>query len=85
MIKLRHENPSLVYGNFKLANEKWKNVLCYYRTGENGTFFVEINLTDKIQKKPVCTNLFSLIKTNVAGKRENELSPYEANVYKVRD
>ena len=84
MTKLRHENSTLVYGEFKLAKEKWKDVLAYYRTDENGTFFVELNLTAKIQKKPVCTNGFRLVATNVSAKRTDELVPFEANVYKLR-
>lgn len=84
MTKLRHENSTLVYGDFRLAKEKWSDVLTYYRTDENGTFFVELNLTAKIQKKPVCTNGFELVVTNVSAKRSDELVPFEANVYKLR-
>ena len=84
MTKLRHENSTLVYGEFRLAKEKWNDVLAYYRTDENGTFFVELNLTAKIQKKPVCTNGFTLVATNVSAKRTDELVPFEANVYKLR-
>ena len=84
MTKLRHENSTLVYGEFRLAKEKWNDVLTYYRTDENGTFFVELNLTAKIQKKPVCTNGFTLVATNVSAKRTDELVPFEANVYKLR-
>ncbi|MBQ5905850.1 MAG: alpha-glucosidase [Clostridia bacterium] len=84
MTKLRHENSTLVYGEFKLARENWKNVLSYYRTDENGTFFVELNLTAKLQNKPVCTNGFTLVATNVNAKRSDKLLPFEANVYKLR-
>lgn len=84
MTKLRHENSTLVYGDFRLAQKKWKDVLAYYRTDENGTFFIELNLTAKIQKKPVCTNGFELIETNAPVKRKDDLIPFEANVYKLR-
>lgn len=84
MTKLRHENSTLVYGEFKLAQKKWKDVLSYYRTDENGTFFVELNLTAALQKKPVCTNGFPLVATNAPVKRADELLPFEANVYKLR-
>lgn len=83
MIALRHSTQTLVYGEFKLAKEKWKDVLCYYRIGEKETYYVEINLTDKIQKKPVCTNGFELVISNTNLKMTDSLSPYEANVYKV--
>ncbi len=84
MTALRHSDDTLVYGDFKLAKENWKNVLTYYRIGEKSTYFIEINLTDKVQKKPVCTNGFEEIITNVCAKRTDELVPFEANVYKVR-
>lgn len=83
MIKIRHENPTLVYGEFKLPNEKWKDVLCYYRIGEDGTYFIEMNLTEKAQKKPVTTNGFEFVISNVSDNNANELAPFEANVYKV--
>lgn len=83
MTKLRHENSTLVYGEFKLARENWKDVLSYYRIDENGTFFVELNLTAKLQNKPLCTNGFQLVATNVNAKRSDKLLPFEANVYKL--
>ena len=83
MTKLRHENPALVYGEFELAKKKWKDVLAYYRKGEDGTFFIEMNLTDKTQKKPVDTSGFEKIITNV-NSNDGVLSPFEANVYKVK-
>lgn len=83
MIKLRHENPALVYGKFRLVNEKWKDVLSYYRIGEDGTFYIEINLTEKLQKKPLCTNGFKKVISNISTSRSDALVPFEANVYKV--
>lgn len=84
MTKLRHEHKALVYGDFKLATKKWKDVLSYYRIGEDETFFIEINLTDKKAEKTVCTNGFELVISNTKVKRENTLSPFEANVYLVK-
>jgi len=83
MTKLRHENPALVYGEFELAKAKWKDVLAYYRKGEDGTFFIEMNLTDKTQKKAVDTKNFEKIISNV-NSNDDVLSPFEANVYKVK-
>ncbi len=83
MTKLRHSHEALIYGEFRLAEKKWRDVLSYYRIGENETFFVEINLTPRVAKKPVCTNGFELVISNVSGKRDGELSPFEANVYKI--
>ena len=83
VIRLRHENPALVYGNFRLVNEKWKNVLAYYRVGEEGTFYIEINLTDKLQKKPLDTSCFKKVISNIGTSRNDALVPYEASIYKV--
>ncbi len=83
VIKLRHENPALVYGNFSLVKEKWSNVLAYYRSGEDGTFYIEINLTDKLQEKPLATDCFKKVLSNISTPRQDKLVPYEANIYKV--
>jgi oligo-1,6-glucosidase len=84
MIALRHEIPTLVYGDFRLAKEKWSDVLAYYRIGEKDTYYVEINLTDKQVKKPVCTNGFELMASNIKANKKDLLVPFEANLYKVR-
>lgn len=84
MIALRHEIPTLVYGDFRLAKEKWSDVLAYYRIGEKDTYYVEINLTDKQVKKPVCTNGFELVVSNIKANKKDLLVPFEANLYKVR-
>ncbi|MBE6772690.1 MAG: alpha-glucosidase [Clostridia bacterium] len=83
VIRLRHENSALVYGKFRLVNEKWKDVLTYYRIGEEGTFYIELNLTDKLQKKPLSTDCFEKLLSNISTSRQNELVPYEASIYKV--
>ncbi len=84
MIELRHSDDTLVYGDFKLAKEKWKNVLAYYRISEKATYYIEINLTSSVQKKPVTTNGFYKIITNVRLCDNDSLAPFEANVYKLR-
>ncbi len=84
MIELRHSDDTLVYGDFKLAKKKWKNVLTYYRISDKGTYFVEINLTASVQKKPVTTNGFNKLITNVRLSDNDTLAPFEANVYKLR-
>ncbi|MCM1544393.1 MAG: glucohydrolase, partial [Ruminococcus sp.] len=84
MIALRHEHPALVYGSFKLAKENFTDVLTYYRTdAHDGSYFVEINLTSKPTKRPVNTTGFRLIASNVKTTGKGELSPFEANLYKV--
>ena len=84
MTELRHNDDTLVYGDFKLAKEKWKNVLAYYRISDKATYYIEINLTPSVQKKPVTTNGFNKIITNVRLCDGDTLAPFEANVYKLR-
>lgn len=84
MTKLRHENEALVYGDFELGDKKWKDVLSYYRKGEDGTFFIEMNLTDKPQKRKVSVNNYEKVISNVNAPASDTLSPFEANVYRVK-
>ena len=49
LIALRHANPALVYGEFTQLCPENKNVVCYKRTLDGNTFFVELNLTGKRQ------------------------------------
>ncbi len=84
MINLRHSDDTLVYGDFRLAKEKWKNVLAYYRIGEGSTYYIEINLTPSVQKKPVTTNGFNKLITNVRLSDSDTLAPFEANVYRLK-
>ncbi len=84
VIKLRHDCPELIYGEFELVKDKWKDVLCYFRRGENATYLIEINLTDKVQKKVMSTKAYELVLSNVNNKVSNELTPFEANIYKFK-
>ncbi len=83
-IKLRHECPELIYGEFELVKDKWKDVLCYFRRGEDATYLIEINLTDKVQKKVMSTKAYELVLSNVNSAGGNELTPFEANVYRFK-
>ena len=84
MTKLRHGNEALVYGDFELGDKKWKDVLSYYRKGEDGTFFIEMNLTDKPQKRKVSVKNYEKVISNVNAPASDTLSPFEANVYRVK-
>ena len=84
MIALRHEHPALVYGSFTLYDEKFSDVLTYFRTLEgDGEYFVELNLTPKRAKRTPVTKEYTLIATNVNSDKTQALTPFEANVYKV--
>lgn len=84
LIALRHEHPALVYGNFTLYNEKFSDVLTYFRTLEgDGEYFIELNLTAKRAKRTPITKEYTLIATNVNSDKTQPLTPFEANIYKV--
>ena len=84
MIALRHEHPAFVYGSFTLYDEKFSDVLTYFRTLEgDGEYFVELNLTPKRAKRTPVTKEYTLIATNVNSDKTQALTPFEANVYKV--
>ena len=84
MIALRHEHPAFVYGGFTLYDEKFSDVLCFFRTLEgDGEYFVELNLTPKRAKRTPVTKEYTLIATNVNSDKTQTLTPFEANVYKV--
>ena len=84
MIALRHEHPAFVYGSFTLYDEKFSDVLCFFRTLEgDGEYFVELNLTPKRAKRTPVTKEYTLIATNVNSDKTQTLTPFEANVYKV--
>lgn len=85
LIALRHEHPAFVYGDFKLENEKFSDVLTYYRTFEgDGEYLVELNLTSKRAKRTPGTENYTLVVSNVNADRKEPLTPFEANVYKIK-
>ena len=70
MIALRHEHPAFVYGGFTLYDEKFSDVLCFFRTLEgDGEYFVELNLTPKRAKGRLSQrNIRSLQPTSIPTK-----------------
>ena len=80
LIALRHANPALVYGEFTQLCPEDKNVVCYKRTLDGNTFFVELNLTGKRQNRPYDPAGFERLYSNYHDHRD-VLMPFEANVY----
>ena len=80
LIALRHANPALVYGEFIQLCPEDKNVVCYKRTLDGNTFFVELNLTGKRQNRPYDPAGFERLYSNYHDQRD-VLRPFEANVY----
>ena len=80
LIALRHANPALVYGDFTQLCPEDKNVVCYKRTLDGNTFFVELNLTGERQSRPYDPVGFQRLYSNYHDHRD-VLMPFEANVY----
>ncbi len=80
LIKLRHDNRVLVYGQFKpyKTNDK---TFCYTREGYGAKYYIEMNLTDKRVRRPR-----SAFGERVLGNYTGTVDyfrPYEVNIYKV--
>lgn len=82
LISIRKSDDTLIYGEFIPAAEKRKNVFCYYRMQKDAAYFVELNLTDKPQKRSVKCDMYKLILSNYEG-RNSLLRPYEANLWSL--
>ncbi len=90
MVKLRKDNPVLVYGKYNLVDPDNKQVYAYTRTLNDQKFLVVLNFTSnvvdfKLPKEMVVGNELSC---NVeSGGKFNKgqitLKPYQASVYRV--
>lgn len=80
-IKLRHDNKTLVYGEFKQIKSN-KNYFIFERQLENEKFIVECNLTSKELSDPLKEiNDIKLVLTNYQIS-SIKLQPYEVKVFK---
>lgn len=83
LIKLRHENKALVYGDLVKIESKNKDVLCYYRELDGEKYFVELNLVGKTSKRWHDVTAYTPLALSNGKITIDYLKPYEANVYKV--
>ncbi|MDD6022362.1 MAG: alpha-glucosidase [Acutalibacteraceae bacterium] len=81
MIALRHETPTLVYGDFILPDDKFSDVLTYFRADSEEEFLVEMNLTAKERPRKTGTDGYTLVKSNYCA-IASVLRPFEANIYR---
>ncbi len=79
-IALRRECASLIYGEF-VPVKTAKSLFCYYRVLDSKRYYIELNLTERVQRRPVNTALYTLMLANY-GTPTKELRPYEAIVYR---
>ena len=80
MIRLRKDNPALIYGSFEPIRTG-KDVFAYYRQKDGRKFMIIMNLTDKEKDYPFTVHE-KLISSNY-GVYSNKLRAYEANVFEV--
>ena len=91
LIRIRKENPVIIYGDIKIIDFDNENVFCYIRSLEDKQILVVLNFTDKKIGFDVLSHLmdknYSLLMCNYEGEINeesiNDLRPYEARVYTV--
>lgn len=83
LIETRKNSQALLYGDFKPVFINNKNVLCYFRIKDAEKYYIEINLTPEIAKRPgPLTGSHVLLASNYRTTKAF-LRPYEANVFKL--
>lgn len=86
LIRLRHENPALVYGEFRpvfLKTKANEDVFCYFRILDGKKFYIECNLTEKTVRRPAPLAGNLVLRAANYCTEDAQLRPYEANVYEV--
>lgn len=81
LIKYRKDHPTLIYGEIEFIQEKTKDYFIYKRKDKYNEYLIEINLSDRKQKRIITTSEYELILSNIKVK-EDAMLPYEANLYK---
>ena len=91
LIKIRKENPSLIYGRYDMILEEDEKIYAYTRTLDNDKYFVIVNLSDEeaLYKYDDLDLIYeNLMLANYKVRehgilKELVLKPYEARLYKV--
>lgn len=81
LIGLRRAIPALIYGRFVPVKPRRRDVFCYLRTDGTATYYVEANLTDRSQRRPLGISGMERLVCNYAGV-DARLRPYEAALYR---
>ncbi len=81
LIALRKAERTLRYGEFIPARKCADELFCYTRRDKDGSFYIEINLTDREQKRPSLPKGAQLVYGSY-GSAEKKLRAYEANIYR---
>ncbi len=91
LIKIRKENPSLIYGRYDMILEEDEKIYAYTRTLDNDKYVVIVNLSDEeaLYKYDDLDLIYeNLMLANYKVRehgilKELVLKPYEARLYKV--
>mgnify|MGYP002529603719 FL=1 len=91
LIKIRKENPSLIYGRYDMILEEDEKIYAYTRTLDNDKYVVIVNLSDEkalYKYDDLNLNYENLMLANYKVRehgilKELVLKPYEARLYKV--
>lgn len=87
LIRLRHENEIIVYGEYELLEPQNEELFIYTRTWNNEQLMVLCNFTDKDVAIPAAVMAqipadAQILISNHVGNLEAVLRPYEARVYR---
>ena len=87
LIRLRHENDIIVYGEYELLEPQNEELFIYTRTWNNEQLMVLCNFTDKDVVIPAAVMAHipadaQILISNHVGNLEAVLRPYEARVYR---
>ena len=87
LIRLRHENDIIVYGEYELLEPQNEELFIYTRTWNNEQLMVLCNFTDKDVVIPAAVMAkipadAQILISNYVGNLEAVLRPYEARVYR---
>ena len=88
LVKLRKNNPVLVYGNYTLLDTDNRAIYAYLRTGEGQKMLVLLNFSVHTARTriqiPSSDLKLTLSNLSKEGRKTDfELRPYEALIYKV--
>ncbi|MBE6719642.1 MAG: alpha-glucosidase [Ruminococcaceae bacterium] len=81
-IALRKSHKALVYGEFKRVSDVASPVFCYFRKYNDELYYVELNLGNKPQQKPIYTEDLELL-LSTKDSRCDTLRAFEGNIYKI--
>lgn len=82
MIGIRQAIPDLVYGEFEVVYEHKKDYFGYYRHGDERTFFIDMNLSDKTIRAYEPTHQYEFLLGNYPT-TSVLLRPYECRLFEV--